>query len=142
MKKGCNGELQPLQLESRWQNLKSGQRLIVLSFDRDFLTGFAIKIDLFLPLFLEELITGQILLNLVVGFNRTFNRLCYSSGLADRRGRCRCRWRLYDRSLAIDINDLVPTVPSNRYGINPGVIAHHPRDIGGLTIWVSRTTVV
>jgi hypothetical protein len=56
-------------------NFKSTGRLIFLPFDGDLLTGFAIEIYLFAALFLEKLIPRKVLLNLVVGHNRTFSGL-------------------------------------------------------------------
>jgi hypothetical protein len=67
MQKGCNDELQPLQIDVLCYASNLPGRLILLSFDGHFLTGFTIKISFFSTLFLEKLIPREVLLHLIVG---------------------------------------------------------------------------
>jgi hypothetical protein len=119
--------------------------LLIFSFDGHLLTGLTIIVDLFFALFLDELVPGLVLLNLIVGYNRLRSRLrllhsrrggwllnsrC-GGWLLDRGGGCRVGRRLpHDRPLPVDVDYLVTAVTANCDGISSVFVTDNSRYIG------------
>jgi hypothetical protein len=118
--------------------------LVFLTFDRDFLTGLVIKVDFFPALFLDQLITRQILLHLIPGDDRSVlgglsyrgcglsavNRLGW--GLNSRRGRGLRRALLDNGPLVINVNYPLPGISPDGHGVGPGFVANHSRNKSGV----------
>jgi hypothetical protein len=128
--------------------------LFILSFDFYLLTGLTIVVDLFFAFFLQELVTWQVLLDLIVGYNgllswlrllhgrgggwlsnsRRGHRLLHRGGrwLLDRGGGCRVgrRWLPDDFTLSVDVDYLVTAVTANGDGIGSVFVPYNSRHIG------------
>jgi hypothetical protein len=126
--------------------------LFILSFDFYLLTGLTIVVDLFFAFFLQELVTWQVLLDLIVGYDGLRIRLRLLHGrrgwlpnsrcgrwllnrsggwLLDRGGGCRGGCGLpHDLPLTVDVNYLVTAVTANCDGISSGFVAYNSRHIG------------
>jgi hypothetical protein len=118
--------------------------LVFLTFDRDFLTGLIIKVDFFPALFLDQLITRQILRHLIRGDNRSvLGGLGYRGrglsavnglgwGLNSRRSRGLSRALLDNGPLVINVNYPLTGIFSDGHGVGPGFVANYSRDKGGV----------